>query len=909
MKGLWCLLQAYVKTARSKFFYRSILGSKQESAIVDMCPFVEGSEQKSENDQMRRKQRDLEHAQQIAHIGNWEIDLSSREMTGSKEYYRIFGIDPETRLTEEIIRAAIHPDDVEAFYAEVLAAREVKRPFEFTGRILRPDGEPRHVMAQGIWLMKDADECTHVFGVVQDITEREKTEQELLQTRTTLYDTLDRLDIVLWARNFETKQLLFISEGTEKVFGISQEDACHMSSFYHIVHPDDRHIPQENFYSGNQHLLEYRIFHGQTREIRWIQTQLRPEEDKEGKVTAIHGISIDVTERKSAEAMIEAQNEVLGLIALGKPLSEILWKIAEQTNAKLPGRFCSIMLVNQDQRIFTNGASPGFPDSYIKAIESSPIDHANMYASRAVLSKKPVLIDDILGDPLWKHSQFKQSFEAHGIKSCGFFPVLSFDYKVIGMYSLFSQKSGNPKAYELKMIEAFVHLISLAIEKKDSERKIRKLAFYDSLTGLYNRAKFAELFHVFIKEAEQAQQKIALLYIDLDQFKWVNDSLGHAAGDQLLIEVANRMKRCLKEEQILARNGGDEFTILLRNVLSEEEALNAAKSVIASLQEPVSLFEHDVRITASMGISIYPDHGNTANVLMKQADTAMYQAKSKGRNNMKVYCPSYDDKKYDKFILQTQFHKALTENQFVLHYQPRIELKTGMVQSVEALIRWHHPVMGVIPPNDFISLAEESGFILPLGEWVMRKACSQNKEWQEEGIPPLRIAVNVSAQQFLQDSFVSRLSDILSETGIASELLEVEITESALMNHEEKIIAKLQELKQMGVHVSIDDFGTGYSSLNYLKSFEVTALKIDRSFLRDLFEDEKDAAITKMIISLAHNLQLEVIAEGVETEHQHEFLLHNGCEQAQGFLYCKPLSAKEMAQKLQSKLITLKTGD
>lgn len=217
--------------------------------------------------------------------------------------------------------------------------------------------------------------------------------------------------------------------------------------------------------------------------------------------------------------------------------------------------------------------------------------------------------------------------------------------------------------------------------------------------------------------------------------------------------------------------------------------------------------------------------------------------------------------------------------------------------------------MGVIPPNDFISLAEESGFIVPLGEWVIRKACSQNKEWQEEGIPPLRIAVNVSAQQFLQDSFVSRLSEILSETGISPELLEVEITESALMNHEEKIITKLQELKKMSVHVSIDDFGTGYSSLNYLKNFEVSALKIDQSFIRDLYADSKNMAITKMIISLAHNLQLEVIAEGVETEHQHEFLLHNGCEHAQGFLYCKPLSAKEIAQKLRSKLITLKTGD
>jgi diguanylate cyclase (GGDEF)-like protein len=617
-------------------------------------------------------------------------------------------------------------------------------------------------------------------------------------------------------------------------------------------------------------------------------------------VKVIRGISIDVTERKRVEEIMEAQNEVLRLLALGKPLPDILWKIAEQTNSKLPGRYCSIMLVDEERRVFSNGASPLFPESYIKAIENSPIDHPGMYASRAVLSKEALLIEDIVSDPLWEHSRFKETFEANGTKGCWFFPVLSPDHKVIATYSLFSKQAGRPKPYEFVMIKTFVHLTSLAIERKESEMKIHRLAFFDSLTGLYNRSQFAEQFHLSLRRADEDQQKLALLFVDLDQFKWVNDTLGHDAGDQLLIEVASRMRCCVGEEHCLARIGGDEFTILLRNVSSEEEAWNAARCVMNDFQEPVFLLGHEVRITASMGISIYPDHGDSVNELMKQADMSMYRAKAEGRNNVKMYSLSSDDKRYEKFVLKTQLHKALAGRQFVLHYQPRIELKTRKILSVEALIRWQRPDAGMIAPGIFIPLAEESGFIVPLGEWVMREACRQNKAWQDQGLPAVRMAVNVSAQQFQQESFIYRVKEILSETGMAPEWLEVEITESALMNHEKSTINKLQQLNQMGIHVSIDDFGTGYSSLNYLKSFEVSALKIDYSFIRDLLEDKKDEAITKMIITLAHNLELEVIGEGVESELQHDFLLQNGCEHAQGFLYSEPVSARVMELKLQS---------
>lgn len=724
-------------------------------------------------------------------------------------------------------------------------------------------------------------------------------ETELVQARILLQETINHLDIILWARDFRSRRLLYITEGTEKVFGISQRDASNVSDFSHIVHQEDKDMVKEKIYSGDQCLVEYRIVHPQTNELRWIQTQVRPEKDEEGQIRAIFGITVDVTERKRSEEMIKAQNEVLSLIARGKPLSEVLWKIAEQTNAKLPGRCCSILLVDQERHVFTNGASPDFPDDYMNAMINISVASMNNPSLRALELKKPAIVFDIANDPLWERTAFKQALDTFGLKSCWVFPIISEENEVVATFNLYSQKAGEPKAFEIETIEALVHLTSLAIERKESERKIRKLAFYDSLTGLHNRSYFTEKFKQSLKEAELANQRIALLYIDLDQFKWVNDSLGHDAGDRLLIEVASRISCCVGEGTIVARIGGDEFTLLLKNVESVEEGRNTAYKIMNSFQTPISILEHNLRVSMSIGISHYPDHGYTVNELIKHADTAMYQAKSEGRNKVRVYVSSFDNTVYERFVLYTQFHQALAENQFVLHYQPRIELHSGMIRSVEALIRWEHPVRGLIQPNEFIPMAEESGFIVALGEWVMWEACRQNKAWQDRGFEHIRIAVNVSAQQFQQDTFVSTVNGILSETGLAPEWLEIEITESALMNHEVRMIAKLQELNQMGVYVSVDDFGTGYSSLSYLNSFDVKALKIDRSFIRDLFNFSKDTSITKMLISLAHNLQLEVVAEGVENKRQHEFLLQNGCEHAQGYLYSKPISANEMERKMK----------
>ncbi|MBA2939841.1 EAL domain-containing protein [Paenibacillus sp. CGMCC 1.16610] len=735
-------------------------------------------------------------------------------------------------------------------------------------------------------------------NVKDQTTPLNKDMMDFIQSGKLLLDTISRLDIVLWVRDYTTRRLLYISEGSKEVFGISQEDAFKYSSFIHVVHPEDEHILEEKIFVGHHELLEYRIIHPCTKEIRWIQSQVRLEKDDSGQIKVLHGISIDVTDRKHSEEVVRAQNEVLNQIALGRPLLKILRCIEEQTTAKLPGRIASILLVDPQRNVFLEGASHMILQNYHKTILEKPLETLHDPISKAVTLKMPIIIPDINDD--WEQSVFKQMAIKCDLNSCYVYPIISNEHRVVAVFTLYSQIYAAPKKYELELIEALTHLISLAIERNDFEEKIYRFAYFDTLTGLYNRSYFNEHVIQTLKEAEQSKQKFALLYIDVDKFKWINDSLGHNMADQLLVQIAERMKLIVTgEEQGLFRIGGDEFMLLARDVATVSDAIDIAEKLINYFKESFFLMDHELRIGLSIGISVYPDHGLTANELISHTDTAMYQAKSRGRNNAKVYHTSYDATFYENFLLHTQLHKALVDNQFILHYQPRIELENGLVQSAEALIRWNHPERGLIMPGDFIPLSEESGFILTLGEWVLKEACRQNKEWQDRGYPKMRIAVNVSAQQFQQQSFISKIKEVLSDTGLAPEYLEIEITESALMNHEEKNIKILHQLNQMGVYVSVDDFGTGYSSLNYLKRFEVKALKIDRSFIHDL-NDIQDVAITRMIISLAQSLRLEVIGEGVENLDQHTFLLNNGCHYAQGFLYNKPLTTFEMENQINT---------
>ncbi len=436
-------------------------------------------------------------------------------------------------------------------------------------------------------------------------------------------------------------------------------------------------------------------------------------------------------------------------------------------------------------------------------------------------------------------------------------------------------------------------------ERRLADQRVVHMAHHDALTGLPNRTLLADRVGQAIARAHRRGGKLAVLFLDLDRFKNVNDSLGHAIGDLLLTAVAARIQTCLREEDTAARLGGDEFIISLPDVADAAEAASVASRILAELARPFTIGEHQLHADGSIGIALYPRDGNTAETLLRNADTAMYHAKESGRANYQFFNAQMTERVSHRLSMETQLRRALERGEFVLHYQPLVNLPGARLAGTEALLRWPQSDRHVLPPAEFIPIAEDTGLIIPLGEWVLLEACAQTQAWQARH-PGLRVAVNLSARQFRQKDLIGMVERVLGETGLAPGLLELELTESMLMHHAEETVTILQRLNEMGVRLAIDDFGTGYSSLSYLKRFPLHTLKVDRSFVRDISTDPDDAAIVTAIVAMARSLGLNVIAEGVETEEQAAFLSSLACHQAQGYHFGRPMPAAEFAARLES---------
>jgi diguanylate cyclase len=446
-------------------------------------------------------------------------------------------------------------------------------------------------------------------------------------------------------------------------------------------------------------------------------------------------------------------------------------------------------------------------------------------------------------------------------------------------------------------LEQMVAVRTRGLEAANSQ--LRHLATHDALTGLPNRVLLDDRLAQAIAHAESDKYQFAVLVLDLDRFKLINDSLGHRAGDELLNQVARRLQSVVTRIDTVARVGGDEFILVLGSASQREYAEAAAQRAIDALKVPVRISGVDLHISTSVGIAFYPQDGNTTENLIARADAAMYCAKQRGRNNLQCFEAGMDIPTRDRVKLESDLHGALVKNQFELHYQPKVDTATDRFHSAEALIRWRHPDRGIIMPEDFIPLAEESGVINTIGEWVLREACRQCKAWQRDGLPTLRVAVNVSATQFRQGNLLSVIRSAVAETGLDPRCLELELTESAVMSNPEESAEILETLNGMGVLVSVDDFGTGYSSMSYLRRFPIDKLKIDRGFVKDLITRADDASIVRAIISLAHSLRLKVVAEGVETPEQLLSLKSMGCDQYQGFHFSPPLTAVDFGELLR----------
>ncbi|NOU71111.1 EAL domain-containing protein [Paenibacillus sp. LMG 31458] len=606
-------------------------------------------------------------------------------------------------------------------------------------------------------------------------------------------------------------------------------------------------------------------------------------------------IGRDITDRKLVQDNLIGQNDILEMIAKGKPIGDILHRIIELVEQQ-SGAICSILLLENEQ--LKHCAAPNLPESYVRAIDGVEIGPVVGSCGTAAFYNTKIIVSDIGNDPLW--NDYRELALVHGLRACWSVPITDKKNQVLGTFAMYYKAPHSPQTYETKLIERAAYLVSLVLERDKAEATIRHMAFHDSLTKLPNRKSFQHMLEKAIVEAKQNDQIVSVLYLDLDRFKMINDSMGHSLGDVLLQNVSDRLKTIIMDRGVVSRQGGDEFTILLPGT-SKEETEVIAKSIMVALTIPFHIQDQDLYISTSIGISLFPLDGSTFETLIKHADIAMYQAKKQGENLHQFYVKENEYPASEHVKLYRNLRKALDNNEFVLVYQPQYDIETKEFIGVEALIRWNHPEKGIIFPLQFIPFAEEVGLIVPIGKWVLHEACKQWRLWMDHNHlgRTLKMSVNLSSRQMYEPDLIELISKILNETGMDPHSLEIEVTESITMNLDRATML-LSKLKGIGVSISIDDFGTGFSSLAYLKNFPIDRIKIDRTFIKDLSNDISDQNIVKTIIALGINLNLKVIAEGVESEDQLNLLRNYGCHEAQGYFLGHPMSADHIAKIIYS---------
>jgi diguanylate cyclase (GGDEF)-like protein/PAS domain S-box-containing protein len=625
----------------------------------------------------------------------------------------------------------------------------------------------------------------------------------------------------------------------------------------------------------------------------WLLTTKVPVRNARGDIFGVAGVSRDITDRRLANLLRDGQSQILEMIAMSAPLGSILDALARLIESQLSEILCSVLLLDEEGRRLRHGAAPSLAPDYVKAIDGVEIGPSVGSCGAAAYRRQPVIVTDILADPLW--ANFRDLVRPYGYRSCWSTPILSDRGEALAVFAMYSRTVRAPTSVESRLLEMAIHIAGIAIARRRAEERIRFMATHDELTGLPNRARFGEQLAEALQAAAQRGAWLCVAYIDFDNFKFVNDSLGHSAGDTLLKTMAERMVAAVGPNDIVSRLGGDEFVVVLIDPPKDTPTIGGMLYRIRSaVIAPVELEGRSFRITGSFGAAIYPMDGGAAEALLANADAAMYSAKDSGGDGLVFYVPEINANLRERLTLLEELRNADPSRDFVLHYQPQVDLRSGEVFAVEALIRWRHPRLGLAPPAKFIPIAEESGLIVPIGDWALREACRQNKAWQDAGLPLIAVSVNVSARQFRENHIVAAVAEALAESGLEPKYLELELTESLIMQDVDRAIETMKELRALGVRLSIDDFGTGYSSLSALKRFPVERLKIDRSFIQDLPDDEDDRAVASAVISLGQKLNLRVIAEGVETEAQVAFLRENHCDELQGYHFSRPIAAADI---------------
>ncbi len=819
------------------------------------------SESSGAEEQIARSEARLNEAQRIAKIGSWEWDLVHNRNWWSAELYRIFGLDPAAEPPSYgLFLEMTHPED------RVRLEESVERVMAGTGRpgidirLRLRDGSEKICYVQGEVALDAEGRAVRVSGTLQDITERKAIETALRLSESRYKEAQRLAKIGNWEWDLATNANWWSDELFRILELAPERHEASFDNFISRVHPDDREMliqGTRNVDVGNVHPEPVRIrlvLPGS----RWKVVELRIEirSDERQRPRSVIGTIRDVTERWELETQLrdseERYSSTVELAAIG---------IA---HVDLEGRFMWANKQLCDMLGYSLNELPGLTIRDVSHPDDADLtkaDRARLHSSEIdslTIEKRYVRRD---GETIWV--RIKSTLKRDG--------------------------EGSP-LYDISIVEDIS-------ERKIAEARIRYLATHDDMTGLPNRATFGELLNHTIETTRRHDGQCAVLFIDLDRFKVINDSLGHEAGDQLLREMSGRLSRCVRKSDMVARLGGDEFVVLLKDCGAQAAAEVAAK-VLAAVIEPVRIMGQECRVTASIGIARFPDDAGDALSLMKHADVAMYLAKEEGKNNFQFYSPETSPMSVERLILEAQLGHALEQKEFSVQYQPQVSLATGRIVGTEALLRWWNPQLGTVSPAQFIPVAEDTGLIVPIGKWVLRTACEQNVAWQRAGLPPVVMSVNLSPRQFKDPSLLADIAEVLEQTGMAPELLELEITEGVIMHDLDEAAERIAGIKRLGVKLAIDDFGTGYSSLSQLKRFPIDTLKIDRSFIRDIPGSVEDTAITEAVISLGKTLGVKIVAEGVETDVQRMFLFKSGCDHMQGFHFSKPCHPDAFADLL-----------
>jgi diguanylate cyclase (GGDEF)-like protein/PAS domain S-box-containing protein len=745
---------------------------------------------------------------------------------------------------------------------------------------------------------------THLISVQRDITKRKQNELILESSENRLRLAMSLTKQRWFDLNIQTEVTLHSPEFSQ-LFGYDPTDhRSSLQAWEDSLHPDDQGAVMAAFRSclsqGSPFSMEYRW---RTKDGNWLWVNSSAEIvewSSSQQPLRMIGIDSDITERKQAELQEKSRNHILELITSGESLRVILKAIVDAVEQENPTMLCSILLLDNAGKHLLYGAASSLPDFYNDAINGIQIGIGAGSCGTAAFINERVIVDDIQIHPYW--TLYKELASKAGLGACWSEPIRSTKKEVLGTFAIYHHNVNFPTEANIVLIEQTASLASIAIERRQAEAKLEHLALYDLLTDLPNRVLLADRINHSMAQCQRRNQLLAVAYLDLDGFKVVNDTHGHDIGDKLLVALSQRMKEALRESDTLARIGGDEFVA----VIVDLEKIGSSKPVLKRLLKAAASFvtvgDVVMQVSASIGVTVFPQDGVDADQLMRHADQAMYIAKQAGKNQYHLFDTALDNAINIRQESIADIRLALGRGEFVLHYQPKVNMRTGQVIGVEGLIRWQHPDRGLVPPLEFLPVVEGHAISLELGEWVIDTALSQISQWRDMGVTlPLLISVNISAYQLQQPSFTTRLAALLSaHPEVNPHFLVLEILETSALSNISQVVDTMNACHDLGVRFALDDFGTGYSSLTHLRRLPAYLIKIDQSFVRNMLEDDDDLAIVEGVVGLAKAFQLEVIAEGVETIEHGDELLKLGCELAQGYGIARPMPADDIPEWVSS---------